>query len=209
MQQLVKLDTGGLVGNESGRRTATTALGVVAVCAVLLLLALAAAAWSSSTPEVALPVRDGPRTVTSYAVPHVQHFVDPVGDVDSALRSRIESLPGIDTRESIVSIAGTVGLWLGDELDFANEAATLREREFAHLHPDGSLHLVLPIERALEATETKWAELHPWVGRDDFWDGMVMLYTPQSMEELEVTWQLIVDSYNFVTDQRIDARRFR
>jgi len=32
-----------------------------------------------------------------------------------------------------------------------------------------------------------------------------MLYTPQSMEELDVTFQLIVDGYNFVTGQKIKA----
>ena len=32
-----------------------------------------------------------------------------------------------------------------------------------------------------------------------------MLYTPQSMVELDVIFQLIVDSYNFVTGQNIQA----
>ncbi len=32
-----------------------------------------------------------------------------------------------------------------------------------------------------------------------------MLYTPQSMQELEVTSQLIIDSYNFVTGEKIQA----
>ena len=72
------------------------------------------------------------------------------------------------------------GLWLGPAAP--EPAAVLREREFAHIHPDGSLHLVLPVDRAREAIDAKWAEFHPWVGRDDFWDGMVMLYTPQSDE---------------------------
>ncbi len=32
-----------------------------------------------------------------------------------------------------------------------------------------------------------------------------MLYTPRSMEELDVTFQLIVDGFNFVTGQNIQA----
>ena len=32
-----------------------------------------------------------------------------------------------------------------------------------------------------------------------------MLYTPQSLADLEVIFQLIVESYNFVTGQNIQA----
>ena len=32
-----------------------------------------------------------------------------------------------------------------------------------------------------------------------------MLYTPQSMAELEVTFGLVVDAYNFVTGQTVRA----
>ena len=180
---------------------------VARIAALLATLTVATIACGSEADEV-LPVRSGPRTETSYTVPHVQHRVDPVLEVDRELRRRIYSLPGVEERETIVSINGTSAVWLTETFELADPATTLREREFAHVHPDGSLHAVLPVERALEATAAKWAELHPWVGRDDFWDGIVMLYTPQSLEELEVTWQLVVDSYNFVTGQDVDADGF-
>lgn len=163
---------------------------------------------SGATAPVPLPVRAGPRTETTHSVPHVQTFVELVPDVDAELRRRIYSLPGVENRDTIVSFTGTTALWLSEDFEPSNLAATMREREFGHVHTDGSLHTVLPVARALEATSTKWAELHPWVGREDLWDGMVMLYTPQSFEELETTWQLIVDSYNFVTGQNLDAIDF-
>ena len=171
----------------------------------LLMFAIVATGCASEPEDVALPVRDGPRTETSHGVPHVQHFVDAVPEVDAELRDRIFSLPGIEARETIVSFSGTTALWLAADVDFVDPATTLREREFGHIHPDGSLHIVLPVDLAIEATTAKWAELHPWVGREDFWDGMVMLYTPQTPDELEVTWQLIVDSYNLVTGEDLDA----
>lgn len=178
---------------------------------VLAMLIAASTACGSDAPDVVaatLPIREGTRTETSHNVPHVQHFVSPVEDVDAELRRRIYSLPGVESRETIVSFTGTTALWLSDDVDFVDPAITMREREFAHIHVDGSLHAVLPVERAVEATTAKWAELHPWVGRDDFWDGLVMLYTPQTFEELEVTWQLIVDSYNLVTGEAVDAGDF-
>lgn len=73
-----------------------------------------------------------------------------------------------------------------------------RGREFAHIHPDGSLHVALPPERAREAVSKGWAEPHPlaqYLGNE----GMVMLYTPLDKEELDVVFGLILDSYNFVT----------
>ena len=81
----------------------------------------------------------------------------------------------------------------------------VRGREFAHIHPDGSLHASLPPQRAQEAVKTGWAIWHPWAKEREGWEGFVMLYTPLSMEELEVTFQLVVDSYNFVTGQEIQA----
>ena len=38
--------------------------------------------------------------------------------------------------------------------------------------------------------------------------GFVMLYTPQSMAELEVTFQLIVDGYNCVTGKKVHAKDY-
>ena len=86
---------------------------------------------------------------------------------------------------------------MDEGLPLAHPEVIARGREFAHIHPDGSLHLSLPPERAREAVEKGWAEPHPiasYIGID----GMVMLYTPLDQEELEVVFQLIVESYTFV-----------
>jgi phospholipase/carboxylesterase len=46
--------------------------------------------------------------------------------------------------------------------------------------------------------EKGWAEPHPLAKYLDI-EGMVMLYTPQDEDELDVVFGLILDSYNFVT----------
>jgi phospholipase/carboxylesterase len=82
-------------------------------------------------------------------------------------------------------------------LPLAHPEAIAAGREFAHIHPDGSLHVSLPLERAREAVEKGWAEPHPiahYLGNE----GMVMLYTPLDEVELEIIFGLILDSYNFV-----------
>jgi phospholipase/carboxylesterase len=165
----------------------------------------------TSTPEALenpLPERAGPRTQTSGIVPHVQINVEPMPAVNDALYQLVFSLPGVEERPTIVSLPGARGMWLSDDLPLAHPEAIVDGREFAHIHPDGSLHAPLPYERALDVDEKGWGERHPWASERDGWDGLVMLYTPQSMAELEIIFQLIVESYNYVTGQSLQASDF-
>jgi phospholipase/carboxylesterase len=150
-----------------------------------------------------LPQRSGPVTQTSGEVPHVQIGVDLVPAVNDELHRLAFALPDVENRPTIVSLPGARGMWLSDEIILSHPEVIVSGREFAHIHPDGSLHLPLPYERALEAVEKGWAERHPWADERDGWEGFVMLFTPQSMDELDVTFQLILDSYNFVTGRSI------
>lgn len=152
-----------------------------------------------------LPERAGPRTQTSGTVPHVQIDVELVKEVNDELLRRAYALPGVEDRPTIVSLPGAKGMWISDDIALAVPEAIVAGREFAHIHPDGSLHAPLPFDRALEVAEKGWGERHPWADERAGWDGLVMLFTPQSMDELEITWQLIVESYNFVTGQTIEA----
>ena len=155
-------------------------------------------------PLVALPVREGPRRETTHSVPHIQVDAEPVPEVDAELRRRAFSLPGVEERESELSLPGARSLWLADDVELARPEVLQAGREFAHIHPNGSLHIWLPLDRAVEVAETKWGELHPWVGRDDFWDGLVLVYTPETLDEVDITIRLIVDAYNYVTGADID-----
>ncbi len=165
----------------------------------------------TSVPESAfapLPQRSGSRTQTSGRVPHVQIGVEPVRAVNDELLRRAFALPDVENRPTIVSLPGTRGMWLSDEIPLAHADAIVSGRQFAHIHPDGSLHAPLPYERALEAAEKGWAERHPWADQRDGWEGLVMLFTPLTMAELDVTFQLIVESYNHVTGRTVQASDF-
>jgi phospholipase/carboxylesterase len=159
---------------------------------------------STSMPDLIvfpLPERSGPRTQTSGTVPHVQIGVEPVTAVNDELFRRAFALPGVEDRPTIVSLPGARGMWLSEDIALAHPEAIVNGREFAHIHPDGSLHAPLPYERALEVAEKGWGERHPWADDREGWDGFVMLFTPRSMAELDIILQLIVESYNHVTGQ--------
>lgn len=155
-------------------------------------------AWPS------LPKRQGERPLTHRGMPHAQIGVEPVPEVHAELFRRAYGLPDVEDRPTVVSVPGARALWLGEGLALAHPDVIVAGREFAHIHPDGSLHVSLPPERARQALEAGWAEPHP-VAQRLGQEGLVMLYTPRSLEELDVVFQLLVDSYNFVTGRTIEA----
>ena len=150
-----------------------------------------------------LPRRSGPLPLTTGGVPHAQIDVTPVPEVNSELVRRTFGLPDVEMRPTIVSLPGTMGVWITDGVSLAHREAVVAGREFTHIHPDGSLHAPLPFERAIEAVDAGWAERHPWADQREGWEGLVLLYTPLSLQELDVVLQLIVESYNFVTGRDV------
>ncbi|MCH7586884.1 MAG: phospholipase [Chloroflexi bacterium] len=149
-----------------------------------------------------LPKRQSPRPATTGSVPHQQIDVDAVPEVNAELFRRAFSLPGVENRPSAFSLPGARGIWIGEEVQITRPDQIVSGREFAHIHPDGSLHASLPLDRALEANEAGWVESQPIAVQLGI-PGLVMIYTPQTLEELETVLQLVVDSYNFVTGQNL------
>lgn len=154
--------------------------------------------------HVPIPKRTGPRPLTNKNMPHSQINVQPVPSVNAELYRRVFALPNVTNQRTVISVPGARALWLDEDLPLAHPEAIVAGREFAHIHPDGSLHAALSPERAREAIEAGWAEPHPmalYMGNE----GMVMLYTPRNLEELDVISQLVVDSYNYVTGRAVTA----
>ncbi|MEM7271451.1 MAG: luciferase family protein [Actinomycetota bacterium] len=148
---------------------------------------------------IELAPRDGPRRETSGDVPHVQLDAAPVPELDEELRRRIFSLPGIEDRPSDRSLPGARGLAFVDQSTLARAEVIAGSSEFAHVHPDGSLHVWTSVASAAEIDGAGWGELHPWAERDGFWPGVVMVFTPETAAEVEVVLAVVVDAYNFVT----------
>ncbi len=154
-----------------------------------------------------LPIRSGQRPETTANIPHVQIDVDLVPEVHKEMVRRIYSVPGIEDQPSVV--LSWQGLSIKEGIALANPDALIGDREYAHIHDDGSLHIFLEPKRAAEAVEAGWAIDHPFALQNpNEWNGFVMLYTPQTIEECDVTFQLIVDGYNFVTGQNLIATDF-
>jgi phospholipase/carboxylesterase len=153
-----------------------------------------------------IPKRKRPKPPTHQGMPHAQIGIRPEPEIHAELFRRCYALPYVQNRPTVISVPGARALWLREDLPLAHPEVIARGREFAHIHPDGSLHVTLPPERAREAVNKGWAEPHPlaqYLGNE----GMVMLYTPLDTGELEVVFGLILDSYNFVTGRNLSPER--
>lgn len=154
---------------------------------------------SAPVQALELPDRDVPRPRTTDGVPHVQLGVTPRPEIKTALLGRVGNHPGIDIRPTIVSLPGALGFWIDEGIPLAHPEVIVRGREFAHLHPDGSLHASLSPALAARAVNAGWAIPHPWATQRPGWEGFVMIYTPQNEAELEIVFHLIVAGFDFVT----------
>lgn len=164
---------------------------------------------TSTVDLAALPLRPGPPEETTGGVPHIQTSATRNADLALELTRRAYSLPDLENRQSVTSLPGAQSFWLSNDLELARPEVPVAGREFGHIHPDSSMHLWLPVDRAIEVAENGWGERHPWAEREGFWDGVVMVWAPESDEDAAVSFQLIVDAFNFVTGQNLDASEFQ
>ena len=159
------------------------------------------AAVASAQAKNELPMRAGPVPETTNGVPHVQIGVDPVPEISKALIDKVATIPGVDIRNTVISLPGALGFWINEDVALARPEVIVGGREFAHVHPDGSLHASLPPALAKHAVETGWAISHPWANQRQGWEGFVMIFTPTNVEELDVVFDLVQASFDFVTGQ--------
>lgn len=165
---------------------------------------LAAAALFTSVASVLAqdaPFRDreGPRPETTNGVPHVQMDIEAVPELTEVMLEQVAELSGVTLGATRVSLPGAVGFQLNADVSLAHPDAIVGGREFAHVHPDGSLHASLEPELARAAVNAGWATPHPWADQRPGWEGFVMIYTPTTQEELDVVLQLVRASYTYVT----------
>lgn len=175
-------------------------MNVVPICKCLLIVTMIAVGIVPASADLQdLPNRSSPIPTTTDGVPHVQIGVEAVPEISSALLRRVSTIPGVEIGDTVISLPGAKGFRISEGVALARPEVIVGGREFAHLHPDGSLHASLSPELAEKAVEAGWAIHHPWADQRPGWEGFVMIYTPGSTDELEVVFRLVLESYNFVT----------
>ena len=153
----------------------------------------------ASAQILALPTKSTPRPITTPNVPHIQLNVQTNPAMNDALLRQVSQMPGVVLRDTIISLPGTIGFWVDNAVPVTRPEFIVAGREFAHMHPDGSLHASLPVELAAHAVDKGWAVPHPWSDTRPGMAGFVMIYTPNTADELQVVIELVQASFDFVT----------
>ena len=144
-----------------------------------------------SAPILTLPPRAGDRPETNMELPHSQVSQTAPVELQEELFARAASLPDVRVGPSLVSVPQTRAFHLDPDAVNGPREAFQAGTEFGHLHQhsDGSLHMMLPPDIAAEAATKGWTEPHP-IG-----PGVVLVYGPRNVDELEVVWSLLEASY--------------
>ncbi|MEM9319187.1 MAG: luciferase family protein [Pseudomonadota bacterium] len=166
---------------------------------ILLITGALCLACAVQAQSLDLPQRAGERPQTTDTVPHLQLGLEINRDLADALLQRVASLPGVSLGNTAISLPGAVGFHLDPALQLAQPGAIVGGLEFAHMHPDGSLHASLEPGLARTAIAAGWAVAHPWADQREGWAGFVMIYTPRTEVELEVVATLVEASYAYIT----------
>lgn len=156
---------------------------------------------------LSLPVRSGPKPATTSSLPHSQLDQHGPDNVVQALHKFAFALPGVEDKPSGVSVPGARAMVMHDHAK-CNHKAFMVGREFAHIHPSpdsGSLHVQLPKQDALEVIKKGWGEEHYLVTQGHLPVGLVMVFSPRSMNELETVKVIVTRSYDYANGQ-VDAK---
>lgn len=172
---------------------------IARLTAMITAFALASGVLEAQT----LPKRAGPIPQTTDGVPHVQLNHSSPDHIKDQLLDCVGRIPGVEIRDTVISLPGAKGFWLSEGMDLENQDSIVGGREFAHIHPDGSLHASLDPDFAPQAIGAGWAISHPWADRRVGWEGFVMIYSPTNAAELDVVFQLVVESYEFITGRKV------
>jgi hypothetical protein len=112
-----------------------------------------------------------------------------------------------DTREepTRISVATSRALWLNEYVPASSDSfmPPPGSREFAHLHADGSLHLVLREDDQLEVIGKGWGLPHPWKDRGV---NEIMIFAPRDEQEIEDLKPVVAAAYAYATRRYVATK---
>lgn len=158
------------------------------------------------TPLNLIP-RVGPKPETTHGLPHAQVTQHGPDDIVDQMREWAFALPDVDEAHSLVSVPGARAMVMHDAAQ-CNHEAFMAGREIAHIHPkpdNGSMHVQLPHEDAIEVVAKGWGEHHTLVGLGRRPIGLVMVYSPRDADELAIIKSILGRSWESATGQQIAA----
>ena len=154
-----------------------------------------------------IPKRVGDKPLTGQQPPHLQFSdLSPKEVFEKmeqwALFDLPEKVPFIRKHPTLISVPSSQALWLDESKAAAKNAfmPPSHSREFAHLHADGSWHLVVAENTVEEIIMAGWGERHPWYDKGVL---EVMIYAPRNDDELSIIKQLVITSIEHASNEAL------
>jgi phospholipase/carboxylesterase len=151
--------------------------------------------------------RQGERPRTGAQPPHLQFTEQSPREIYDqmaqwALVDIPAGIPELREEPTRISVPTSRALWLDDSIDAPAKAfmPPAGSREFAHLHADGSWHLVVDDDLVQHIVEQSWGERHPWYDRGVL---EVLVYAPRNLDELPIVQQLVAASIAHASKQQL------
>lgn len=144
-----------------------------------------------------LTQREGDAPETGAQPPQLQYTDTSPRDVYHTMADWFFSkFPHTREEPTRISVPTSRALWLDEAIEAKPEAfmPPSGSREFAHLHEDGSFHLVMAEEDEQEVIEKGWGLPHMWKDRGV---NEILVYAPRTLLEVETLKPVIEASYNF------------
>jgi hypothetical protein len=152
----------------------------------------------TTQPQLALPRRIGDPPITGKQPPHLQFSEQSSPELYErmaqwALVDLPAQIPFIRQHPTLISVPTSRALWLDEAKSVAAEAfmPPPGSREFAHLHADGSWHLVVDEDLVETIVSAAWGERHPWYDRGVL---EVLVFAPRDEAELQPVKSLVLAS---------------
>lgn len=153
-----------------------------------------------------LPAREGARPIVpGYVAPQRQTTEVSTPAMRDRMRAYLEDLAvanpaSLSARPSHLEGVGTPAVWLATPDVAVPSFMRSLKGESAHVHPEGSSHVVLSLKDAEEAVRKGWAERHRLSGATALWPvTYVLLYAPRDEGEYEVWKRIVVAAVRFVS----------
>ncbi|MCP4138978.1 MAG: hypothetical protein GY755_01590 [Chloroflexi bacterium] len=147
-----------------------------------------------------LPKRTGQPPITGQKPPQLQFSDQSPSAIRDALKTwAFANIPQTLEHDTLISVPSSRALWLDEETPVTHENAfmpPMGSREYAHVHEDGSIHVMLPKEIEEKILLKKWGLRHPWYDR-----GVkeVLVYAPRDEAELTIIKYILIESYRYIT----------
>jgi hypothetical protein len=150
--------------------------------------------------DFTLPEREGPAPEVGQQPPQLQHSDLGPDTIRASLKEwAFSAFPNVSEHDTEISVPTTRALWLNEDVPAAHDDAfmpTPGSREFAHIHADGSLHLVVDVAIEQEILNKKWGIRHMYYDR-----GVkeMLVYSPRDEDEMKTVKRIMIESYRYAT----------